>query len=256
MTCPPLPAVAFERLRAAPYLVLILDYDGTLVEFAPAPELAVPDPGAIATLERLAARPRTEVHIASGRTRHSLEQWLGALPIWLHAEHGAWSRAVGAPAWTGVPLPPADWQGAVREIMDELARRTPGALIEEKTAGLAWHYRMADPALGAAGARELRLRLTARLGGAGPLAVLEGAMVVEVRPAAAHKGRIVPPILARVPPGALLAALGDDRTDEDLFAALPRGGIAVHIGDGPSAAGLRLPDARAARAFLGALAAP
>jgi trehalose 6-phosphate synthase/phosphatase len=252
--CPPSPAVVLDRLRAAPYLVLILDYDGTLVEFAPAPELAVPDPGAIALLERLAARPRSEVHIASGRTRHSLEQWLGGLPVWLHAEHGAWSRAVGAPAWTGLPLPPADWQ-AVRRIMDEVASRTAGALIEEKTAGLAWHYRMADPELGAVRARELRLHLTGALGDGGPLAVVEGAMVVEVRPVAVHKGRIVPPILDRVPPDALLAALGDDRTDEDLFVALPRGSIAVRIGDGPSAAGLRLPDARAVRAFLAALAA-
>jgi trehalose 6-phosphate synthase/phosphatase len=245
---------ALDRLRAAPYLVLLVDYDGTLVEFAPAPDLAVPDPGAIALLERLAARPRTEVHIASGRSRQSLEQWLGALPVWLHAEHGAWSRGIGASAWTGLPLPPADWQAAVRRVMDCLARRTPGTLVEEKTAGLAWHYRMADPELGAAAARELRLALAAALGEGVPLALVEGAMVIEVRPAAAHKGSIVPPILDRVPPDAALAALGDDQTDEDLFAALPPDAVAVHIGPGPTAAGLRLPDPRAARTFLAALA--
>src|SRR5262245_9733756 len=38
---------ALERLRAAPYLVLVLDYDGTLVEFAPTPEQAAPDPAVL-----------------------------------------------------------------------------------------------------------------------------------------------------------------------------------------------------------------
>ncbi|MGZ6134426.1 MAG: hypothetical protein ACXWK9_08195, partial [Myxococcaceae bacterium] len=34
---------AQARVRDAPSATLFLDYDGTLVEFAPTPELAVPD---------------------------------------------------------------------------------------------------------------------------------------------------------------------------------------------------------------------
>ena len=255
MTGPGPADIALDRLRAAPYLVLLLDYDGTLVEFAPTPERAAPDAGALSLLAQLAERPRTEVHIASGRTRQSLAHWLGSLPVWLHAEHGAWSRPPGPGEWTGLPLPLAHWRAPVRRIMDAFAGRTPGALVEEKTAGLAWHYRRAEPALGAARALELEHRLRAVLG-EGPLEVVPGAMLVEVRPRAVHKGRIVGPILARVAPSAVLAALGDDRTDEDMFRALPPGAVAIRIGDPrPSAAALRLPDARAARRFLGALLA-
>jgi trehalose 6-phosphate synthase/phosphatase len=80
------------RLEAAPVLVLLLDYAGTLVPFAPTPELAEPDVELIALLRGLAARPDTEIHIVSGRTPETLERWLGALPIGLHAEHGFLSR--------------------------------------------------------------------------------------------------------------------------------------------------------------------
>ena len=51
----------------------------------------------------------------------------------------------------------------------------------------------------------------------------------------------------------MLVALGDDRTDEDMFAALPPGGLSVHVGPSPSGAALRLRGVAEARAFLRAL---
>ena len=83
------------RIGAAAVLVLLLDYDGTLVPFAPIPALAEPDDQLVALLRDLADRPNTEVHVVSGRTQEALERWLGALPIGLHAEHGLLSRPAG-----------------------------------------------------------------------------------------------------------------------------------------------------------------
>jgi trehalose 6-phosphate synthase/phosphatase len=54
----------------------------------------------------------------------------------------------------------------------------------------------------------------------------------------------------------VIAAFGDDRTDEDLFAALPPEAIAVHVGPQPSVAGLRVADVAAARQLLWSLLAP
>jgi trehalose 6-phosphate synthase/phosphatase len=48
--------------------------------------------------------------------------------------------------------------------------------------------------------------------------------------------------------------VGDDRTDEDTFAALPEGAIAVHVGPTPSRAALRIRDVATARAILATLA--
>lgn len=94
------------RLESAAFLALLLDYDGTLVPFAPTPELAVPDDELLGLLRDLSARPGTETHIVSGRPAETLEQWLGALSIGLHAEHGFSSRAPGGTVWVHGVLPP------------------------------------------------------------------------------------------------------------------------------------------------------
>jgi trehalose 6-phosphate synthase/phosphatase len=243
---------AVARAAGAARLVLLLDYDGTLVPFALTPDLARPDAALLVLLRTLAARPRTEVHVVSGRQRATLERWLGALPVGLHAEHGYWSR-LPQREWAAVAVPPQEWREPVRAILREFAERTPGSLVEEKTAGLAFHYRAADPDFGAAQAKDLALHLSMLLGNA-PAEVLPGDRVLEVRPHGVTKALAVAGAgLGR--PGTLALALGDDRTDEDLFAALPEGSLAVHVGPAPSRAALRVRDVAAARRLLERLAA-
>jgi trehalose 6-phosphate synthase/phosphatase len=179
---------------------------------------------------------------------------MGALPIGLHAEHGYWSRLPGGD-WVAAEVPAADWREPVLAILREFADRTPGSLVEEKTAGFAWHFRGADPEFGAAQAKELRLHLQTMLANV-PVELLPGDMVLEVRPHGIHKGQVVRTILGAGGEGALFLALGDDRTDEDLFAALPEGSLAIHVGPAPSVAPLRVADVRAVRALLAEIAAP
>jgi trehalose 6-phosphate synthase/phosphatase len=246
-------SAATERIRGAPRAILLLDYDGTLVPFVERPERARPDRPLLALLGELAAQPGREVHLVSGRPREDLERWFGTLPLGLHAEHGYWSRERGG-AWTAAGPAVLDWRGPVLALMRAHAARTPGAHVEEKSVGLAWHHRAAEPSAGAAQARALERRLAALLAD-GPAEVLIGDQVVEVRPRGVEKGGVVRR-LAGAAPEALLVALGDDRTDEDMFAALPPGGLAVHVGQAPSGAGLRLRGVAEARAFLRALVAP
>ena len=117
-------------------------------------------------------------------------------------------------------LPSQDWRPPVLALMRAYAARTPGALVEEKSAGLAWHYRLADPALGPSRAQALTLELSLILDRLSA-EILPGSKVIEVVPRGIHKGRLVPSVVTRAPAGALVVAIGDDRTDEDLFAALP-----------------------------------
>ena len=44
--------------------------------------------------------------------------------------------------------------------------------------------------------------------------------------------------------------MGDDRTDEDLFAALPPDAVAIHVGPAPSRAAVRLAAVADARRLL------
>jgi trehalose 6-phosphate synthase/phosphatase len=242
------PRALAQRLREAPGLTLILDYDGTLVPLAPLPDLAPPDAELLSLLRDLASRPGTRVHLASGRKWEDLERWFGELPIHLHAEHGVCSRPAGG-AWTTVPLPPTTWKAAVRSILDEASRGTPGSLVEEKTASLGWHYRNVEVELGRARLRELEGRLEGLLA-AYDLEALRGLKVLEVRTRGPNKGLAVRRALANGAEGLAILAIGDDRTDEDLFAALPPPAVTIHVGRGASQADFRLPDPEAVRALL------
>jgi trehalose 6-phosphate synthase/phosphatase len=238
------------RLRSAERLLLLLDYDGTLVPFARAPDLAAPDRPLRDLLAALVAKPGVRIHVVSGRGREPLERWLGQLPIGLHAEHGYWSRMAPDRPWIAMQDVNVAWKAAVRRLFDQVTAATPGALVEEKTASLAWHWRMAEPELGAARADELwrRLELDVR---DGPVELLRGEKVIEVRPRGVNKGRVVERILALLePPLPTIVAMGDDGTDEDTFRALPPDAIAIGVGYRASVARYRVATPRAARAFL------
>jgi trehalose 6-phosphate synthase/phosphatase len=246
------PVGALPALLAARRLVLLLDYDDTLVPIAPTPEQAVPDEALLDLLRRLAARRRTDVHLLSGRTTGFLERWLGGLKVHLHAEHGSFSRAAGGREWERRDIPGPAWQEAVRPILADFARRTPGARVEVKEAALAWHWRSADPEIGARQANELGLHLGQVLGNL-PLELLWGDRVLEILPHGVRKGLVSGELAGGLLPGNMLLAIGDDRTDEDLFAALSPEAVTVVVGERPSRARYRVRDAWEVRQFLGML---
>jgi trehalose 6-phosphate synthase/phosphatase len=240
------------RLRETEDFLVLLDYDGTLVPYTATPELARPDAALLELLGALADRPRTEVHVVSGRGRETLEHWLGALPIVLHAEHGFWSRPLEGGEWIPKGELGGSWREPVLAILREFTARTPGSLVEVKSVALAWHYRMADREAGARRANELRLHLTQLLSNQ-PVEILAGHKVIEIRPYGINKGRIIPPL----PPDRLattaILAIGDDRTDEDLFEVLPRDAITIRVGSGATNARFRVDGVPAVRSLLSLL---
>jgi trehalose 6-phosphate synthase/phosphatase len=239
-----------ETVRKAPKAVLCLDYDGTLVPFASRPELALPDQALRDLLLALTRDGRFSVHVISGRGRELLEEWLGDLPVGLHAEHGLWSRRQGG-EWHAIQNIDTGWKPKVRDILEQFVTRVPGSFIEEKTASLAWHYRMADAEVGAWQAKELQLHLAHALSNV-PVEILLGSHVIEVQPHGVNKGVVMARLHAENP-GALFVACGDDQTDENLFNALPTDGISILVGTRPSRAAFRLPNVAAVRRLLRAV---
>ena len=234
----------------ASHRLLLLDYDGTLTALAPTPGLAAPDRSLLTLLRTLAEQPATSVHVVSGRDRATLDTWLGGLPVGLHAEHGLWSRMAAGAEWTRadvtVTLPR---EADIQAMLANAVRRIPGTLIERKSTGIAWHYRLADPKTAAHEVRRLRSALTRLLEGE-PAEVHTGHRVLEVRPSGVDKGTAILPTLEDVPDGTAIIAIGDDRTDEQLFAALPPHAMTIYVGEGPTRARLRLSSVAEVRLLL------
>jgi trehalose 6-phosphate synthase/phosphatase len=249
-----LPAIlqALQQARAAGRLLLFVDYDGTLVEFAQRPELAVPDDGLRELLRRLAAQPGTEVHLVSGRKREFLDDSFSGLGVHLHAEHGLVSRRADEAAWSPGPGGEPDWRGRVIALLERVAAHIPGAHLEIKAQSVAWHYRQVEPAFATTVAKELRLHLLELLSNVG-VAVVEGNHVLEVRPQGIHKGQVVARALAAANGSPGVVVVGDDRTDEDMFLAAPADAVTIRVGAGPSAARFQVPDPRTARLLLQSL---
>lgn len=245
---------ALAPVLSATALTMVLDFDGTLVPIADSPALSQPDEALLRLLRGLADRSRTEVHVISGRGCDSLERWLGHLPVTLWAEHGFWRRPPGG-LWQAAGVPPEGWRNKVIPILEHFTAATPGSWIEEKRASVSWHYRLADVTFGAHQAHELRMLFGDALSNQ-PLEVREGKKVLEIRLRGVHKGHAVHRILDAAPPGSGTIAVGDDATDEDMFAALPQvqPSASIHVGSGPSNAQYWLADPAALREWLQLLA--
>lgn len=240
------------RFRGAASRLILLDYDGTLIPFAPHPRMAVPDPSLLGLLERLVQDERNHVFLISGRSRDVLKEWFGGLGLGLIAEHGVWINEKEGDWMLVKPLETA-WKAKVRPILDAFVDRLPGSFLEEKDFSIAWHYRNSDPELAAQRARELTdtlVHFTANL----DIQVLEGKKVIEARCAGVNKGTAAAALRAELNPEFTLA-VGDDSTDEDLFRAFPRHADTIRVGMKSSFAQFNLRDFTEVRWLLEDLAA-
>ncbi len=221
--------------------LLLLDYDGTLVPFAAKPQKAVPDDATRKLLEALSRAPGNEVVVISGRDRYTLDAWFGAMDIGLIAEHGVWIKERSG-EWRMSEALSDEWKAEIYPLLELYTDRTPGAFIEEKDYSLVWHYRRTEPLLGAQRAKDLKddlLHLTSNLN----VGVMEGNKVIEIKNNVVNKGRAA---LNWVTQRAwdFILAIGDDRTDEDLFEVLPPEAYSIKVGLAPSRARFNLVEQR------------
>ncbi|HEV7331492.1 MAG TPA: bifunctional alpha,alpha-trehalose-phosphate synthase (UDP-forming)/trehalose-phosphatase [Flavisolibacter sp.] len=206
-----------DAYRKAKKRLLLLDYDGTLVPFAPQPQQALPGRGLVQLIESLSANAANDVYVISGRSSAWLQTYFGHLPVSLVAEHGARTKEKEG-EWTTAVQTHSEWKESITQVMEMYVRRCPGSSIEEKEFSIVWHYRNANPEQGKLRALELMGELndfihTRRL------QVMAGNKIVEVRNSGIDKGTAIKKILAQKTYDFIFAA-GDDRTDEDMFKVL------------------------------------
>lgn len=213
--------------------LMLLDYDGTLVPYSKHPSLAAPDETTLSLLTSLAADERNDVTIISGRDRLFLSKWFGHMSINLIAEHGAETRQKGADWEDHVDIA-QQWKSVIAPVMELFTRRSPGSFIEEKRHTIVWHYRNINPELGFIRSRELLDSLHHMVRNSN-LQIIDGNKVIEVRMSGIDKGVIARRFLDRATYDFVMA-VGDDKTDEDMFRAIGERGYTVKIGQGHTTA--------------------
>ena len=194
--------------------------------------------------------------IISGRSRDTIQAWLGAYPFRLIAEHGASRRQPDSQEWEQLDSAVNyAWKEELLSILRLYEEATPGSLLEQKRSSLVWHYRMADQEFGEWKARKLTRQLAA-LAANQPIQVHQGKKNVEVSAAQVNKGAAVAQVLAEEHPFECVLCAGDDRTDEGMFALNTPGLISVKVGDGATQAAFRVADPAMLREFLVKALAP
>lgn len=231
----------FVATRPRPLLVG-LDVDGVLAPIVERADRATLLPGVFDALEDLV--PHVALAVVSGRAVDDLEKRFGFPDgVTVVGSHGLETRHREP-----VALDP--------EERDRLAELTslatsaaavagPGAWVEHKPASTVLHVREADPAT-AATATALLHEQAADVPGAH---VKDGHEVVELM--ARHTSKASAVAELRDHHGAATVVfVGDDRTDEEVFASLHPGDVSVRVGPGETLADHRLPDPHAVLAWL------
>jgi len=218
---------ALQSVAGAATLLVAADYDGTLSPIVDDPDRALPHEAALRALEYLTGLPGVHVAIVSGRSRSALIHLTGAPDgVRLIGTHGAeWGD--DAAEWD----PMVD---AVIEALTAVTARFSGTLLEAKPRGGALHYRHAADRPGAAAAA---ITVGRSLG----TRVIEGKEVVELLVGDTDKGSAVFRLGDLVGADAIVF-LGDDTTDEDVFARLGEGDVGVKVGPEETAARYRVAD--------------
>lgn len=222
-------------------LLIASDFDGTLAPIVARPEDARGNERALASLQRLTAHAGFTVAIVSGRGLEDLERLASAVPgAVLIAEHGSVrSGDVVAPN-PGIP----ELESVLRAIVDPIE----GAIVEVKRQSVAFHYRLVSEAE----AKDALSRLTDFVATRPALRVTEGKKVFEMSLASRDKGDAVLELAAEMGAKAILF-IGDDITDENVFARLGANDLGVKVGDGPTSARHRVEDVEAVADLLDGL---
>ena len=246
-----------EQLAQSERFWLFLDYDGTLADFAPAPDHVSPDPELVDLIGRLARHPRFRVAVVSGRRLGHVQELVPVPGVLLAGTYGVELKTAG-----GVRIDRLDYDSlrpkldAIKPRWTDLIAGRQGFFLEDKGWALALHARYAadDEAIRVlAAARHLADAAVDRVD-AEPFRLLGGHKFLEIGPRLAHKGLTVAYLLDTRPwPGALPIYLGDDDKDVEAFGVIrAHDGIAVVVSAHPreTDAELRLESSQAARGWL------
>jgi trehalose 6-phosphate phosphatase len=206
---------------------LLLDIDGTLLDLAPTPREVWVPPGLAETLSRLRRRTAGALALVSGRSLNDIDLIFAPERFPGVGGHGAEMRLSIDSEAVATHAPPMDKE--LKGRLAAIAKLSPGILLEDKGYSLALHYRLAPHAEKAI--YEAVSLIRADLPNA-PIEVLPGKCVCEIKHSGFNKATGVVELMSHEPfRGRRPIFIGDDVTDESVFAIMPDfGGLAFSVG--------------------------
>lgn len=246
---------ALAELARAPRLLVALDFDGTLAPEVDDPEAARALPEARDAVLRLRELAHTRVALVSGRALGSLIHVTG-LPddVLLVGSHGIEMRLDNPEADPGLDAAERARVATLREVLEQVAKRYDKVWVEAKPAGFALHTRLASADDASHAYAEARAAVATALGSVTERA---GKNVLEFAVRSTTKGEAIE-LLRQYTASDRVLYVGDDVTDEDAFAALREGDLALKSGPGDTIAPFRVsgpPEVAEALAVLATLRA-
>jgi trehalose 6-phosphate phosphatase len=214
------------------HLLVALDFDGTIAPIVPRPQDAFMLDAARGAIESLLKRSDTDVAIVSGRALADLRERSGISGVYYSGNHGLEIDGPGVHETRPDALRLAP---RMRELSRQLERALlhfPGAFLEDKQLTLSVHSRMVDDETERQRIHDIVEAAVVAAGNG--LKLTYGKRVVEVRPDVEwHKGDALLFLIDRIAQARASAPftlyVGDDRTDEDAFAALRGQGVGVLV---------------------------
>jgi len=242
-----------EKFKHATKRLVLLDYDGTLVNYTSLPEKAKLPSDITKILIKLIQIPQTKIFIITGRGSADIDRFLDHIPINIIAEHGAIMKEEGF--WKNQIYFNDSWKEKIIPIMNQITTGCPNSFIEEKRFSIAWHYRNAEPELGYLQSREL-IHLLKKVNNSFGLKILDGNKVVEILSNGTGKGSAVKKLFAAGKFDFVLS-IGDDATDEEMFEYfLPYSkAVTIKVGEGRTHAKFKLHSINEVESLLNQLSA-
>jgi trehalose-phosphatase len=223
-----------ERIAAAPLLAVGCDFDGTLTDIVPHPNLVQVSERTRAALVRLAKAEGTTVGILSGRGLDDLIEHLQVPGAFYAGCNGLEIQELEGEREVSVSAGQALSDEFVRAL-DRWCRRFPGAWLEKKNVSVSLHCRAVPERRRLSFAAGVLRRVRAE---EGRVTVIRGKMVFEVLPAVARdKSYALERWLRGTPNDTAVVYIGDDTNDEPVFQSVRGwGDVTIAVGRERSAA--------------------
>ena len=245
---------ALTPFSEVPRLLIASDFDGVIAPIVADRDAVQPDAPALGALRELSELPGVAVALVSGRALADLDSHtrmpssvvlvgshgaeVGALPPWMQSEVLDKSALAMSPE-------KEELLASITTTLRRIARAHPGTEVETKPTAAVLHTRNAK-GRGSINATDSALEYAMTLP---DVTVTPGKEVIEFAVVPTSKGVAVD-TLARASAADAWLYLGDDVTDESVFAQLGESDLGIKVGGGDTAARLRIADTEAVRGVL------